>query len=470
MDDDSSGRLVAALREWLGSAPPGARLPSTRQLVADHAVSPVTVQKALRALSAAGLVETRPGVGTFARASRPTRPVDFGWQTTALGRPRTVLPAAANGALRVAPPGAQELHSGYPEPGLLPERLVRTALVRAARSGAATSRAHPSGVHDLRRWFAEEVSGQTALGQSPPTANDVIVVPGSQSGLTSIFRALVAPGQPLLMESPTYWGAILAAHQAGVRPVPIGGDREGPLPDQLERVLRETGARAFYAQPTFANPTGVRWSAERAHAVLELARRYDAFVVEDDWAHDFAIDGDVHPLVAQDDSGHVVYIRSLTKSMSPAVRVGAVIARGPALERLRAERSAQSLYVSTVLQQAALEVVTDPGWRAHLRRLRTQLRERRDLLVRSLRERAPGLVVGHVPGGGLHLWGRLPAGTPVDRVVRECEQRGVWVAAGTEWFPTEAAAPYVRLTFSGPDPAGFPEAAGEIQAALDAEA
>ncbi|WP_454197525.1 aminotransferase-like domain-containing protein [Nocardia sp. Marseille-Q1738] len=465
MFNDSSSRLADGIRAWIVTAAPGARLPSTRQLVTEYAASPVTVQKAIRSLAAEGLIECRPGVGNFVRTPRSTRPQDFGWQTAALGSPRSTLPSVA-GALRTAPPGAQELHSGYPEAELLPGRLVRAALIRAARGASATSRPAPAGLHDLRTWFATELVDLTPAGLAAPTANDVVIVPGSQSGLTSIFRALVAPGQPLLIESPTYWGAILAAHQAGARLVPVPSDADGPDPDELDRSFRETRARALYVQPNYANPTGAQWSPDRAEAVLDLVRAHGAFLVEDDWAHDFGIDTDPRPVAARDTAGHVVYIRSLTKSMSPAIRIGALIARGPVRDRLLADRSAESMYVSGLLQQAALEVVTDPGWKTHLRRLRVQLRERRDLLIDSLREHAPQLHVDHVPQGGLHLWARLPDGTNTDRLVRDCETEGVYVASGHEWFPAEPSGPFLRLNFTGPNPNGFPAAAQTITAAL----
>ncbi|WP_159930474.1 MULTISPECIES: PLP-dependent aminotransferase family protein [Nocardia] len=465
MSNDSSSRLADGIRAWMATAAPGARLPSTRQLATDYAASPVTVQKAIRSLAAEGLIECRPGVGNFVRAPRSTRPQDYGWQTAALGSPRSTLPSVA-GALRGAAPDAQELHSGYPEADLLPGRLVRAALIRAARGASATSRTAPAGLHDLRTWFAAELAGLTPAGLAVPTANDVVIVPGSQSGLTSIFRALVAPGQPLLIESPTYWGAILAAHQAGARLVPVPSDADGPDPDELDRFFRESRARALYVQPNYANPTGAQWSPDRAEAVLDLVRAHGAFLVEDDWAHDFGIDTEPRPVAAHDTAGHVVYLRSLTKSMSPAIRIGALVARGPVRDRLLADRSAESMYVSGLLQQAALEVVADPGWKTHLRRLRVQLRERRDLLVASLREHAPRLHVDHVPEGGLHLWARLPDGTDTDRLVRDCETRGVYVASGHEWFPAEPSGPFLRLNFTGPNPNGFPAAARTISAAL----
>ncbi len=469
MDNSSSARIVGGIRSWIESAAPGARLPSTRQLVAEYAASPVTVQKALSRLAAEGVVETRPGVGTFVRTPRATQPPDHRWQTGVLGAPRSALPRLA-AALRTAPDDAQALHSGYPEPGLLPERLVRSALVRSARGAVATARPPAAGLPELRAWFAAEVAAGTPAHLPAPAAKDAVIVPGSQSGLTSVFRALVGPGQPLLLESPTYWGAILAAHQAGVRPVPITSDAEGPDPGLLDRTLRETGARALYAQPNYANPTGTQWSRDRAAEVLHVVRRHHAFLVEDDWAHDFGIDTYPRPLAAHDASGHVVYIRSLTKSMSPTIRVGAVIARGPLMERLVADRSAESLYVSALLQQAALDVVTDPGWQSHLRRLRGQLAERRDLLISSLSEHAPAVRVGDRPSGGLHLWARLPDGTDLDLLVRDCENMHVWVSAGDEWFPTEPTGPYLRLNFSGPNPVGYPAAARTIQTAIDQQA
>ncbi|WP_461121477.1 aminotransferase-like domain-containing protein, partial [Saccharothrix stipae] len=458
MSNDSTARIVAGLREWIAQAPPGARVPANRALMAEYGASPVTVQKAMHALAALGLVEARPGVGTFVRAARAVRPPDYGWQTGALRSPQARLPVLAT-PLRGNPPDAIGLHAGYPDRDLLPERLVRAALTRAARTEAALVKSDSAGLPELRAWFASELAEATPTGITPPAPRDVVVLPGSQSGLSSIFRALVGSGQPLLIESPGYWGAILAAAQAGVRVVPVPSGAGGPDPGELARAFEETGARAFYAQPNYANPTGAQWSPELAGQVLDVVRAHGAFLVEDDWAHDFGIDTSARPVAAHDDAGHVVYLRSLTKSASPAVRVAAVIARGPARDRVLADRGAESMYVSGVLQAAALDIVTQPGWRTHLRNLRHQLRARRDLLVRSLAEHVPDAHLEHVPPGGLNLWARLPDATDLDRLVRECEAEGVVIAPGGEWFPAEPSGAFIRLNYSGPGPERFPDAA-----------
>jgi DNA-binding transcriptional MocR family regulator len=465
MNDDSSSRIAAGIRNWIATAAPGARLPSTRALVAQYGASPVTVQKALRTLATQGLVEARAGVGTFTRSLRVARPNDFGWQTAALGTPQTWLPHRY-AALRTAPNDVIALHSGYPDRELLPERLVRSALARAARTDAVIDRPAAAGLPDLQAWFAGELGAAAPAGVAPPVPSDVVVLPGSQSGLAASFRALTGVRRALLVESPTYWGAILAAAQAGVRLIPIPSGPQGPDPDELARAFAETGARAFYAQPNFANPTGIRWPPALADQVLEIVHEHGAFLIEDDWAHDFGIDADPVPVAARDDSGHVVYVRSLTKSVSPAVRVAAVIARGPARERIISDVQAHSLYVSSILQATAHDVVTQPAWRTHLRGLRHQLAARRDLLIDALRNHVPEAHLPAIPQGGLNLWVQLPYATDLAGLVRDCASAGVLVTAGDEWFPAEPTGPYLRLNYSGPNPGAFPEAARVIGEAL----
>ncbi|ART72965.1 GntR family transcriptional regulator [Mycobacterium dioxanotrophicus] len=469
MDNDSTERIVAGLRQWIATAAPGAQLPSNRALVAQYAASPVTVQKAMRALRGLGLVESRPGVGTFVRAVRTARPPDYAWQTAALGSPQVRIPGLST-PMRSAAPDVIGLHSGYPDRELLPQRLVRAALARAARADAALTRADAAGLPELRAWFATELAESCPVGVTPPAPRDVIVLPGSQSGLSSTFRALVGFGQPMLIESPSYWGAILAAAQAGVRLVPVPSGSSGPDPDELARAFAETGARLFYAQPNFANPTGAQWDSELTRQVLDVVRRHGAFLLEDDWARDFAIDAAASPVAALDDAGHVIYLRSLTKSVSPAIRVAGLVVRGPARERILADRGAESMYVSGLLQAAALDVVTQPAWHSHVRELRHQLRQRRDLLVSAVTEHVAAGHLDRVPRGGLHLWLRLPDSTDLDRLVRDCETDGVLVAAGAEWFPAEPAGAFLRLNYSGPDPARFAEGARVVGAALARQA
>ena len=147
-----------------------------------------------------------------------------------------------------------------------------------------------------------------------------------------------------------------------------------------------------------------------------------------------------------DPDGHVVHIRSLTKAAAPGLRIAAVTARGPAAARLRAARIVEDLFVTGPLQEAALEVVGAPAWRAHLRRLRKVLRERRDALVAALP------VPVDVPAGGINLWVALEAGTDDRELAARAAASGVIVSPGRPFFAAEPPGPFLRLTFAAEPP------------------
>lgn len=242
----------------------------------------------------------------------------------------------------------------------------------------------------------------------------------------------------------------------------------------LDLIFSRTGARLFYAQPRFANPTGAVWSADRRAQVMEVVRRHRAFLVEDDWARDFALEeatvnSPLPPLAAGDDSGRVIYLRSLSKSISPALRVGAVIARGPVRDRILGNVGASSMCVSPLLQAAALDVLGTPAWRQHCRSLPARLRHRRDLLIAAVHTHLPEADVVLIPSGGLNLWLQLPDVIDLTHLVADCEARGVMIASGDELFPAEPTGRFLRLNFAGPEPGRYDHAVSIIGECLRAQ-
>src|SRR5690606_10751898 len=164
-------------------------------------------------------------------------------------------------------------------------------------------------------------------------------------------------------ESPSYPGAILAAQSAGLTLASVPTDGDGIIVERLADELERTRARVVYVQPSYANPTGAVLSPERRTRVLELAARHGAFIIEDDWARHLGIDGRTPPpLITEDADGHVVTVTTLSKPASPGLRLGAVIARGPAGDRLRASRTADDLCVAPMAQEIALSLLTSNAW------------------------------------------------------------------------------------------------------------
>ncbi|MCB8875273.1 aminotransferase-like domain-containing protein [Acidisoma silvae] len=453
--NNSTARVTQHLRQLADAAQPGARLPSVRDLMRDLGVSPVTVQRAIDILVQSGLIEARPGQGTFVRegrrAAEAAAAADFGWQSLALGSPRTRSDGLQS-LLRMPKPDVMALSLGYLPEETLPQALLSAAGGRALRRPGVWARVPIEGLEALRAWFAAQTGDAYA-------ASEVTICPGTQAANASAFRALAQPGDPVIVESPTYTGAIAAATSAGLRLVPVPMDEDGIRPDLLEQAFARTGARLFYCQPTFSNPTGAVLSPARRKAVLDIVTRAGAFLIEDDWARDFALDGDPPPpLASADRNGHVVYIRSLTKCAAPGLRIGAICARGAALERLRMARLTDDFSVPGLMQETALQLVTAASWPKHLKALRAELRRRRDLLVTAVRAELGEAALDHVPAGGLHLWVALPPGKSDADIARRAAAEDVLVGSGRFWFPAEPTGPFLRLSFAGAKPEWIGEA------------
>ena len=419
---------------------PGDRLPSSRALMARHQVSPVTVTRAIGRLSAEGLVVARPGSGTYvAERARPRGDSDtaFAWQTVPLAD-RTVDAGGVVALLSPPPDGVIALSGGYLAPELQPARALATAAARAVRRPGAWERPPLYGLRGLREWFARTAGGDV-------TAADVTIAGGGQAAVTLALRALLAPGAPLLVESPTYPGALDSARAAGLRPVPVPVDEDGLRADLLADAFAATGARAMYCQPTFHNPTGTVLSPSRRAQVLDVARAAGAFVIEDDFARHLGIGPPPPSLISADHEGRVVHISSLTKATAPSLRVAAVAARGPVAERIRATQLVDSFFVARPLQETALELVGAPSWPRHLRTVGEALRRRRDALVSALA--AHGLRPAVLPRGGLHVWTGLPGGADDVAVAEAALRAGVLVGPGRRYFPAEPAGPRLRLTY-----------------------
>ncbi|UNM14067.1 PLP-dependent aminotransferase family protein [Streptomyces formicae] len=469
----SVGDLAKSLRQELDRYSIGEKLPSSRVIVERYRVSPVTVTRALAQLAAEGLVVTRPGAGAFRAEPRRDAPVagDTSWQEVALSAdaaaevvPRAVDASGVLVTLSAPPPGVVEFNGGYLHPSLQPEQAMAAALARAGRRPGAWGRPPADGLPELRDWFARGI-GPTV------TAAEVLVTAGGQSALTTALRALAPPGAPVLVESPTYPGMLAIARAAGLRPVPVPVDPRGVRPELLAAAFRATGARVFVSQPLFQNPTGAVLAPGRRPEVVRIARAAGAFVIEDDFArrlvHDDA--GPLPaPLAADDPDGVVVHVCSLTKATSPSLRVGALVARGPVLERLRAIHVVDNFFVPRPLQEAALELVGSPAWSRHLRTVASELKVRRDTMTAALRLRLPELTLPHIPSGGYHLWLRLPDGTDEAALVSAALRAGVAVAPGRPYFSAEPPAGHVRLSFAGvAGPAEIAEGVRRLRTACD---
>jgi DNA-binding transcriptional MocR family regulator len=431
-------RLAASILEEMQHRPPGALLPSVRDLQKRYRVSPVTVTKALSLLRKRGLVSVRPGHGSFLAETTKIRPEgDVSWQSLVLGA-RSANPLETH--MCQVPPDDIALNGGYMSADLQPVKELKKFAVSAAARATIWGQSPVEGLPELRAWFAEE--------HGPGyRAHDVLIAHGGQQAISTTFRAAANPGASILVESPTYVGALAAAYAAGVKAVPVPTDEDGVRPEALEAAFAQTRAPVFYCQPLHSNPSGVTLSLARRQAVLEIARAANAFVLEDDSTRylDFGAK-EPPPTLASLDPSRVILIRSVTKPTAPSVRIAAIFCKGPIRERIKSLRVTDDMFTGGFTQELFLEFVASSAWGRHMARLKEGLAAKRDLALAMVRRYIGDAAVSK-PEGGLHLWLRLPEHVDETTFVANALRQRVHVSAGRLWFPADAPAGYVRISY-----------------------
>jgi DNA-binding transcriptional MocR family regulator len=422
-------------------------LPSVRDLSKRYRISPVTVTRGLKHLVQSGKIITKPGAGTFVAPTTCSTPLDASWQALALGA-RIPLGEETQILTSTQRPDVISLGSGYPDERLQPHALLNKAAQHALRRPEVWSRSPAAGIEPLRLWFARELSPDFS-------SNDVLIAPGGQAAVATCLRALVPPSGTVIFESPSYFGALAVARSSGLETIPVPIDADGIRPDYLEAAFAKSGASVAYLQPSHQNPTSAILSPERRKAVLSIAAKYNAFLIEDDYAHDFTLEGTKpKPLILDDTDGRIVYIRSLTKSAAPSLRIAAIIARGAVSERLKAQLAISEMFTPQILQLTALELIGSPSYLKHLKDLRLTLKKRRDTLVTALEQH--GYTVPTIPKGGFGIW--LPLPYDDLEFTQNALRKNVQVAVGKAWFPAEKSGEYARLSFAASDETALLEA------------
>lgn len=454
-ESSSAHELAALLAAAIEPLPAGRRLESQRSIVRRHGVSATTAAAALALLAARGLIETRPGSGSFrARAAASAPAGDTAWQESALTLAGNLAdpssPTRTYGASdllsTLTPPGPDviDLSGGYLHPELQPLPALTAALSRASRRPQAWDRPPAAGVTPLRDWFATEIGG--GLGR-----HDILICGGGQGALSTVLRALGQPGDHVLVESPTYPGTTAAAAAASLRAVPIPLDEHGMRPEDLDEAFARTRARLVVMQPFAQNPTTACHTPARQAQLAQIARQHGAFVVEDDFARSMVhADAPIAPppaMVAHDPDGVVVHIRSLTKVTSPNLRVGAIAARGPVMTRLRAAHAVDAFFVAAPLQHTALELVSSSWWRRGRIALGEALAQRRAAAVHAVVAQLGAQALPQVTYGGYLLWVALPAHLAARDVAAAALRAGVAVTPGDIYYPLDSPAPRLRLSY-----------------------
>lgn len=294
----------------------------------------------------------------------------------------------------------------------------------------------------------------------PATPHQIVVTTGSQQGLYLVGRALFDPGDVVLVELPSYTGAITAFRAFGAELVGVRQDPDGINIEDLERTtarVRAAGKRikALYVVPNFQNPTGLLIALDKRRQIAEWAKRQDVLVIEDDpyrdiYFPDVTREEETGPIGAHDSGERVIYLSSFSKTLAPGFRTAWLVAPPPIAAKIELAKQAIDLCTSGFDQQIVYEAAVRGVLAAQAPKLRALYQRKRDTMVSALNEAAvPGLSWID-PRGGFFLWARLPEGMSADALLARATAAGVIYVTGSAFFVDGSGDNFIRLSFSSP--------------------
>jgi GntR family transcriptional regulator/MocR family aminotransferase len=434
----------------------GARLPSTRALAADLAISRNTVAGAFDQLLAEGYIEGRRGAGTFVAKELPEAllRVPATAQSSVRARVRAPRLSARGRMLAATPvaPGAREgasasaFRPGIPALDAFPRDLWSRIAARLYRQSKFDflSYGDPAGHPPLRRAIAEYLRAARGVNCS---WEQVIVTSGSQQALDLTARVLLDPGDSAWVEDPGYFGARGAWTAAGIRCTPVPVDDEGLSVAQGERCAPH--ARLAYVSPSRQYPLGITMSLPRRMALLAWARRRGAWIAEDDYDSEFRYAG--RPLAALqglDTTGRVIYIGTFSKVLFPALRLGYMVVPAGAVDAFAAARALSDRHPPGPSQALVTEFLTEGHFARHIRRMRMLYAERQAALLAAVRRECAGLLDISPADGGMHLVAWLPKGSSDREVSRRVAANGVTAPPLSAYYHAVPARPALLLGYS----------------------
>jgi 2-aminoadipate transaminase len=292
------------------------------------------------------------------------------------------------------------------------------------------------------------------------SAEELLVTTGSQQGLDLVARCQLDPGDVVLMELPTYTGAITAFRNAQAELVGVEQDDDGIDLDDLEAVVTRLKAagrcvRFLYVVPNFQNPTGLLIGREKRTRLLEVAARHDLLLVEDDpygelYFEELAGPADTRPIKADDADGRVVYLSSFSKTLAPGFRVAWIAAPEPILEKLEIAKQAADICTGSLDQRVVWQAIVRGVLAAQGPRLRALYQQRRDVMERGLREHLGSVATWPEPRGGFFIWTKLPEAVDAEAMLQRATAHKVIFVIGSAFYVNGAGRNMLRLSFSQP--------------------
>ena len=401
------------------------------------------------------------------------------WTSRYAQRAKNVRSSAIRELLKITQrPEIISFGGGLPAPDVFPVERFREACSKVLeKHGRLALQYGPTeGYEPLR----EMIARHTARYGVKAKPEHVLITSGSQQALDLIGKLLINPGDRVLVEAPTYLGALQAFNVYGAEYVCVPSDNDGMQTDALEKPLR-SGPKFMYVLPNFQNPGGTTLAEGRRHELVLLADRYGIPIVEDDPYGQLRYEGEhLTPLIVLDrenlrrddgySKGNVIYLSTFSKTLAPGLRLGWIVAPPDVISKLVQLKQGADLHTSTFGQMVAYEVARDNYLDEHIKLIRRVYGERRNVMLEALEKNFPSEVTWTRPQGGLFLWVTLPEGMDCHQLFQAALKENVAFVPGDSFYAGNGYADegrrHFRLNFSNAQPEQIREGIRRLSVAI----
>jgi len=342
-------------------------------------------------------------------------------------------------------PGIISLAGGLPSPDTFPVEAVREATHKVLRDAPreALQYAASEGFGPLRDWVAAHMNAQGLAC----TAGQVLITTGSQQGLDLAGKVLIDPGSPVLVETPTYLGALQAFAPYEPQVLSVAGDEQGPRPEALREVPGVQNARFLYLLPNFQNPTGRLMGEARRVALIAELDRLGVPLLEDNPYGDLWFEAPPPAPLAARRPATSLYLGSFSKVLAPGLRLGYVVAPPALFPKLLQAKQAADLHTPGFNQRLVHEVIRDGFLDRHVPQVRATYRAQRDAMRAALERHLGGVARWNAPSGGMFFWVELPAGVDAVALLPQAVEAGVAFVPGAAFYAEAPQPRTLRLSF-----------------------
>ena len=347
-----------------------------------------------------------------------------------------------------ANPGTISFAGGLPDPNLFPAEAMKasTDKILTENPNAALQYGLTLGRVSLR----EKIVGLMKREGVETTVDNIAITTGSQQAITVAAMLLLEEDSVIITENPSYLGAFAAFKPFATNYVGVNGDEEGMLMDELEETLKNTPkAKMIYVIPNFQNPSGRTWSLERRKKLLELARKYDLPILEDNAYGEVRFEGERVPSIkSMDTEGRVIYLGSFSKILSPGLRVGWACADEEVILKYELVKNGLDLQSAELAQMQVDEFLNANDLDEHIAKINKVYKERRDLMLKTIDEEFPKEAKYFYPEGGMFIWVELPSHVNTRDLLVKAIDKKVGFVPGGSFYPKGDCESSMRLNFS----------------------